>query len=123
MVKKWNWCFQRKIFISAQYIPGIENIYADLLLIKFSNSIEWILNSEIFRICYQCFIPDIDLFAPRQNKQLHINRFVSLNCDPEAYQVNAISVFWSKFCLYIFPPFKLIGRVIKKILMTVWNYI
>lgn len=72
------------------------------------------LNSEIFRICYQCFIPDIDLFAPRQNKQLHMNRFVSLNYDPEAYQVNAISVFWSKFCLYIFPLFKLIGIVIKK---------
>lgn len=73
------------------------------------------LNSEIFRICYQCFIPDVDLFAPRQNKQLHMNRFVSLNYDPEAYQVNAISVFWSKFCLYIFPTFKLIGIVIKKI--------
>lgn len=107
------------MFISAQYFPGIENIYADLLSRKFSHSIEWMLNSEIFRICYQCFIPDIDLFAPRQNKQLHINRFVSLNYDPEAYQVNAISVFWSKFCLYIFPPLKLIGRVIKKMLMTV----
>lgn len=43
-----------------------------------------------------------------------MNRFVSLNYDPEAYQVNAISVFWSKFCLYIFPLFKLIGIVIKK---------
>lgn len=106
--------FPTKMFISAQYIPGIKNIYADLLLRKFSNSIEWMLNSEIFRICYQCFIPDIDVFAPRQNKQLHMNRFVSLNYDPEAYQVNAISVFWSKFCLYIFPTFKLIGIVIKK---------
>lgn len=58
-------------------------------------------------------MPDIDLFASRLNKQL--NKFVSWNYNPEAYQVDAFSVSWSKFCPYIFPPFKLIGRVINKI--------
>lgn len=60
----WNWCFQQKLFISAQYIPGIENIYVGSLLRKFSDSTEWMLKSDIFeRICNQWFMPDIYLFA------------------------------------------------------------
>lgn len=92
-VEIWNWCFQRKLFISAKFIQGIEIIYADSLSRKYSDSTEWMLKSEMFeRICNQCFMPDIDLFALRLNKQL--NKFVSWNNDPEAYQDDAFLVFW-----------------------------
>lgn len=30
-IKIWNWCIKREIFIAAQYLPGCENFYADLL--------------------------------------------------------------------------------------------
>ena len=114
----WNWCFKRNLIISAQYIPGIENVYADSLSRKFSDSTEWMLKSEIFeRICDQFFKPDIDLFASRLNKQL--NKFVSWNFDPEAYHVDAFTMSWSMFRPYIFPPFKFIVRIINKIFMTV----
>lgn len=44
-VEIWNWCFQRIFFISAQYIPAIEDIYADSLSRTFSDSTEWMLKS------------------------------------------------------------------------------
>lgn len=60
---------KREIFISAQYLPGCEKIYADLPSMQFADSIEWMLKYDIFlRICKPFFNPDRDLSAPRINK-------------------------------------------------------
>lgn len=37
-IQNWSWCIKREIFISAQYLPGCENIYADLLSRQFADS-------------------------------------------------------------------------------------
>lgn len=111
----WEWCASRKIFITAQYIPGSENFDADFMSRNFTDSTEWMLKSEIFeRICGHFFRPDIDLFASRLNNQLP--SFVSWSYDPKAKFTDAFSFSWSNLRPYIFPPFSLIGKIISKII-------
>ena len=56
---------------------------------------------------------EIDLFASRLNKQLDC--YVSWKPDPFAWTVDAFTFDWSKFFVYAFPPFTLIGRILQKI--------
>ena len=58
-------------------------------------------------------MPDIDLFASRINKQLDC--YASWRPDPNALFVDAFSEPWTRFYGYIFPPFSVIGRVLRKI--------
>ena len=114
-IEIWNWCQERNIFLTAQYVPGIENQAADFMSRHFSDSSEWKLKPEIFsRICSHFFIPDIDLFASRLNCQ--IQNFASWMFDPQASYTDAFTLSWSDFTPYIFPPFSLIGKIIDKVL-------
>ncbi|MCG7875172.1 MAG: reverse transcriptase domain-containing protein [Candidatus Thiodiazotropha endolucinida] len=109
----WKWCLDRNIFISASHLSGVENFCADFLSRSFSDSTEWQLKREIFdRVCKQFFIPDIDLFSSRLNKQL--DKFVSWFPEPGAFKTDAFSFSWQSFSPYIFAPFNLVGRVINK---------
>ncbi|KAK7094289.1 hypothetical protein V1264_007929 [Littorina saxatilis] len=56
--------------------------------------------------------PLVDLFATRFSKRLPI--FVSPFPDPEAWQTNALDIPWTGLEAYAFPPFLLLGRVIRK---------
>lgn len=108
----WNWCLDRDIFLSAQYIPGESNLNADQLSRKFSDNLECKLKEDIFhRLCNQTFEPNIDLFASRHNKQVPI--FASLKYDPDVKYTDAFSISWSNLEPYIFPPFCLIGRMMQ----------
>jgi hypothetical protein len=110
----WNWCLDKKIFISAVHIAGNDNTVADFYSRNFSDSTEWMLKSHIFnRLCGHFFTPNIDLFASRLNKQLP--RFVSWFPEPDAFANDAFSISWQSFHPYIFPPFSLMGKVINKI--------
>lgn len=110
----WNWCMKRDLFISASYLCGSQNIEADFLSRNFSDTTEWMLRKDIFRkLCAQCFMPDIDLFASRLNYQ--VEKYVSWFPQPGAYKCNAFSFDWVDHHPYIFPPFNLIGRVLNKI--------
>ena len=110
----WSWCFERQLFITAQYIPGSENFEADHMSRNFSDSTEWKLKEEIFdRICKHFFAPDIDLFASRLNNQL--STFASWSYDPTASHTDAFTFSWSNLTPYIFPPFGLINKIIHKI--------
>lgn len=109
----WEWCLIRNIYISANYIPGIQNT-ADFFSRHFSDSIEWMLKRSVFdRLCKHFFQPDIDLFASSVNRQLE--RFVSWFPAPGACHCDAFSVFWGDYMPYMFPPFNLMGKVINKI--------
>ena len=112
--KIWNWCLARDIFVSASYIPGSSNVYADFSSRNFSDTTEWKLKRDIFvRLCGQCFLPDIDLFASRLNFQ--VPRYVSWFPQHGAFKSDAFSFCWSEFLPYIFAPFNLIGKVLNKI--------
>ena len=111
----WDWCLARNIFISAYYLPGSQNIEADFNSRNFSDTTEWRLKRDIFlRLTAQVLQPDIDLFASSSNAQLQ--KYVSWSSDSNAFHVNAFSLKWSGFTPYIFPPFKLLGRVLNKIM-------
>lgn len=110
----WVWAAGRNIFISAVHIPGKESRVPDNLSRVFSDSSECKLNEQVFNaVCKTFFIPDIDLFASRLNKQ--IDRFVSWFPDPDVFASDAFSFSWSSYMRYIFPPFSLIPEVLRKI--------
>ena len=72
----WSWCETRSIWLTAAFIPGIENVDADTASRKFNENTEWKLNPNIFASIANKFgWPEIDLFASSENKQ--IKNFVS----------------------------------------------
>ena len=57
--------------------------------------------------------PEIDLFAGRTNRQTE--KYVSWKPEPQALAVDAFSTNWRHHFMYLFPPFSLLTKVIKKI--------
>lgn len=80
--------------------------------------IEWKLNPEVFHQIQTVLgvTDDVDLFASRVNHQL--DRYVSWQPDPGAWQIDAFSLDWSCFSAYIFPPFSLVPRVLQRLGQT-----
>ena len=110
----WLWCIARKIWLTVSHIPGVENVDADEESRNFNDKTEWKLCSEVFKSISDILgKPHIDLFASRLNCQL--NRYVSWRPDPGATFINAFTCDWALEYNYIFPPFSLIGRVLKKL--------
>ena len=63
----WEWCDERSIIISAQHIPGKENLVADSSSRSLSSNLEWSVDIDNFnQISNMTFAPDIDLFASKQ---------------------------------------------------------
>ena len=97
----WEWCLKRDIYISAIYLPGVDNTSADFFSRNFSDSTEWMLKRDIFnRLCAHFFQPDIDLFASRLNFQ--IDKFVSCNPEPGAFKFDAFLFHGMNFNLLFF---------------------
>lgn len=110
----WKTCEQRSLWLIAAHIPGVQNDLADSLSRKFSNNVEWCLNQNIFNIiCNRMGHPSVDLFATRLNTKLQ--KFCSWKPDPDAWRIDAFSFKWKDEFFFIFPPFRLIGRVWRKI--------
>ena len=104
--KIWFYAFPKNIWITASYLPGIENDKADFESRKdnFDNK-EWKLNKSTFSTLMHTLDlkPSIDLFASRLNYQ--IKPFVSYGPDPEANHINAFTLDWGRWpFLYLFPP-------------------
>lgn len=108
------WALARGITLSAKHIKGLDNVEADKES-RFKNlDTEWMLTPHIFRmLCGKFFTPDIDLFASRINAQ--VSMYVSWKPDPFAAYTNAFTFCWRNRNLYAFPPFSVIGRVLRKI--------
>ena len=81
----------------------------------FTDDTEWMLNPNIFELaCQKWGRPHVDLFASRNNKQ--INKHVSWCPDPHALFTDAFSENWHDLnFVYVFPPFRLLTRVLQKI--------
>ena len=111
----WNWVISQKNWVTATHIPGVENIIADKESRAQESRTEWMLNRQDFQQVLQKlnFIPDIDLFASRLNKQLPI--FVSYRPDPESIAVDAFTLNWENKKFYAFPPFICVANVLQKI--------
>ena len=111
----WEWCIDRKIWLSAAHIPGKQNRIADFESRRNQRASEWRLDkaSLIWAFERLDFKPDIDLFASRINHQLP--RYVSYRPDSEAIAIDAFSLDWSNLDFYAFPPFSVIPTVLNKL--------
>ena len=110
----WNWCIVRSIHLSVSFVAGISNSEADRLSRKINDDLEWALDDNIFKeIVKKYGKPDIDLFASRLNHKL--DKYVSYRPDPSACAVDAFSIPWNNYYVYIFAPFSTLNMVFRKI--------
>ena len=111
----WIWAIERDIWVSAEHIPGVENIEADRASRKqFATETEWMLDPAVFIRVSDLFGPwDIDLFASRLNNQLP--KYIAWNPDPGAVAIDAFTQTWHFTNAYVFPPFSLINRVLQQL--------
>ncbi|XP_070181208.1 uncharacterized protein [Littorina saxatilis] len=109
-----TWCSLHNILLSVVYLKGTLNVLADAL--SRGNKIlhsEWTLSHQALeRLWAQVSKPPIDLFATRYSTRLPL--FVSPFPDPQAWGVNALEMDWTNLQAYAFPPFCLLGKVIRK---------
>lgn len=65
-------------------------------------------------ICQRWFTPEVDLFASNRNNK--VLNYVSWEPDPQAQFIDAFTVDWRMFkSIYLFPPFRLLGRGLQKL--------
>jgi len=111
----WSWAINNNIHLSAEHLPGSENVLADTASRIFDENTEWSLDSHVYSIIVEQLGPFcIDLFASRLNYKE--SKYVSWKPDPLALFVDAFSRSWNDFNkFYAFPPFSLILSCIQKI--------
>lgn len=110
----WNWAFRRKIHLSAEHLPGSQNLLADKASRVFDVNTEWMLSNEAFEAIDHRFGKfDIDLFASRLNAKTDI--YASWKPDPNAVFIDAFSSSWNHLKFYAFPPFSLILNCLMKV--------
>lgn len=111
----WQWCETRKIFVVASYIKSSENVNADRESRRLHPDTEWEVSETGFQKIINNFtVPQIDLFATRNNKKCRL--FVSQHRDPDAYAIDAFTLDWSKHSFYAFPPIAIVLKTLRKII-------
>ena len=100
----WEWALSRKITLQAEHIPGRENEGADRESRRGEDPSDWTLH------------PDVSQGINHRWGPLDINPFAARHM-PMAEAVDALSQEWTNLSLYAFPPFILLGRVLRKIRM------
>ena len=105
----WCWVIERSIHLSAEHLPGSENILADKASRIFDENTEWELVENVFReVRIKLGGVGIDLFASRLNKKCET--YVSWKPDPGAKYIDAFSLSWKDLDFYAFPPVSMILR-------------
>ena len=119
-----TWCKRKSISVRAAYVPGLLNTEADRLSRSRSTSIgpsiaqvdhrEWALHPQVANGLFILLgDPTIDLFASHQNSKVPM--FCSLVPCKTAVHQDAFTLKWNHLFAYVFPPFKLIPRVLAKV--------
>lgn len=110
----WEWAISLHNDLSAEHIPGSENVLADKASRVFDIYTEWEVNNEVFLgIIREFGEVEIDLFASRLNKKLP--NYVAWKPDPCASFVDAFLLNWTNLRFYAFPPFSLVLKTLGKI--------
>ena len=109
----FSWAQDRNIHLSASHIAGVANTEADAESRVKNVDTEWMLDPGIFsEICEVFGKPEVDLFASRLNAQLP--SYVAWRPDPNAKDVDAFTISWRNVYNYAFPPFSVMGRLLRK---------
>ncbi len=107
-------CLKRQIHLTAQHLPGKDNVRADTESRQMKDRSDWMLNPSIFQSVMGTFpYLEVDLFATRLTSQLP--RFFSWRPDPLAEATDAFLQDWSRIQGYANPPWNLVGRVMAKV--------
>ncbi len=110
----WKFLLDREISLTAGWIPSKLNWRADRESRRPPNSSDWLLHPPVFSALSERWgLTTLDCFASRAMKQLP--DYLSLQADPESKGSNALFHPWNKEFAYLFPPFCLLGRCLKKI--------
>ena len=113
-IQLWQWCLERNLSITAEHLPGVDNVVADEESRVIQSTAEWQLHRPIFQQILECLGNcNINLFATGLNAQL--KQFVSWRPDPDAMGADALQLPWNRWKGYTFPPFCLIGKCVKKV--------
>ena len=103
-IELWHFALKMNLTLSAVYVPGIKNCIADRKSRVFNDSLEWMLNPQVFQqILLKMQGLEVDLFASRKNHQL--TAFVSWRPEPGAMVCNAFNLSRGLMKGYLFPPF------------------
>ena len=106
------WALEREIHLSALHVPGVINESADWESRKKNKDCEWMLNGGVFSsLCKTFGKPSMDMFASRLNNQFP--KYVAWRPDPTACHVDAFTMSWCDTYAYAFPPFSVMGQVLK----------
>ncbi|KAK4303805.1 hypothetical protein Pmani_024208 [Petrolisthes manimaculis] len=94
----------RQIHLSASYIPGRDNVWADALSRQRMSSVEWELRDEAYLDLVDLFsCPQIDMFASRTNHRLP--QFLSRSERTKERGPDALLENWNNWSyIYLFPP-------------------
>ena len=110
----WQWCLQRGITLSAEYLPGANNGIGDEESRTMQSSAEWMLNVQVFKCIIQVMGPcQINLFATCLNHQL--DHYLSWRPDPFTIATDAFQITWIDCQGYAFPHFSLVGKCLQEI--------
>ena len=100
----WEFCITRNLWISAAYVPGVENTAADEESKKKKKNLdtEWKLNPDILAQALDIIgiKPEVDMFASGINAQFP--RYVSFRPDPTSEVVDSFSISQFGFLFYAF---------------------
>ena len=104
-----NWSIENNIWLSTAHTPGKVNVLADNEPRNTHIGTEWALNQRVYcdSIAKLGVNPNIDLFSSRLNYK--VKPFVAYQPDPEAFAIDAFSLSWESYILYVFPPFSLVA--------------
>lgn len=100
--------------LRACHIQGRSNVIADHLTSAGQMlPTEWSLKQEVLDLLFSRWgTPHVDLFATRYNRKLPL--FVSPVPDPEALDVDALSISWEGTNAYAFPSQSILAPVLRK---------
>ena len=112
--ESWDYLIERKVHLTAEYIPSLSSQTAEWASRNFQDSSEWKLCPTVFQqICSHLGKPLLDLLASRLCHQL--SRSIAWRRDPQSVATDAFQQDWKYQFLYAFPPFSMIGRVLRKV--------
>lgn len=111
----WHKLDKLNCVVKARHIPGKLNVRADAM--SRMNQVlptEWSLDPVLLTPVWRTWgYAMVDLFATCHNHKLL--KYVSPVPDESAWAIDAMSLDWSKYLWYAFPPWNMLGEIIQKI--------